>query len=245
MVSTRVPSSPLTNTEFRISGFDAQLSIEIAALSALTTSIREGHYTHTLGLPTSVVLLGHSFGSYVSSALTTLDPSIADAIVLTGYSLAGADTRVILEGFSPRIANLQDPDKFGALDVGYLTTADVFANINSFFKAPFYEPDVADYVEKNKQPFAITEILSLRLTPAKIEQSNFTGPALVMSGEFDFIVCGGFCPGVMENSTKQMYSNSKDFEAYVQPGTGHALTFSKNATGSYDVISGFLERNGL
>lgn len=221
------------------------MSIQVAILSALTDSIRQGHYTDTLGIPTSIVLVGHSFGSYVSSALAAIESSIADAIVLTGYSLSGGDARVVLEGFGPRVANLQGSDVFCDFDSGYLTTVDIFASINNFYKAPLYEHDVAEFAEKTKQPFAIAEALTLPLAPTNIEESNFTSPALVISGEFDFIVCGGYCPGVLEEPAKQMYANSRHFESYSQPGTGHALNLAKNATGSFDVIFGFLEKNGL
>lgn len=56
----------------------------------------------------------------------------ADAIVLTGIGYYGYDPRVILEAFNPRVASLQDPEKFGDRDPGYITNVDVFANVNKY-----------------------------------------------------------------------------------------------------------------
>lgn len=141
------------------------MSIQVAILSALTDSIRQGHYTDTLGIPTSIVLVGHSFGSYVSSALAAIESSIADAIVLTGYSLSGGDARVVLEGFAPRVANLQGTDVFCDFDSGYLTTVDIFASINNFYKAPLYEHDVAEFAERPNSPLPLQKPLPYRLLP--------------------------------------------------------------------------------
>lgn len=89
---------------------------------------------------------------------------------------------------------MQSP-KFAAFDPGYITTGDVFGNINDFFKAPAYTHDVAEYSEATKQPFAIAELVNLTPSLLEINATAFTGPALVISGEFDWIACGGYCPG--------------------------------------------------
>ena len=36
-----------------------------------------------------------------------------------------------------------------------------------------------------------------------------------------------------------------DFEAYIQPNTGHGINFHYNATGAYNVIESFLKGKGL
>lgn len=163
---------------------------------------------------------------------------------MTGYGLKGSDSRLVLQGFSPRIANLQNP-KFADFDSGYLTTGDVFGNINNFFKAPAYEHDVAAFSEANKQPFGVAELISLSTPLLKIDATAFKGPALVISGEFDYIVCGGFCPGELEPSFKPLFTGARDFETYVQPLSGHGANFAINATGFYEVIFEYLGRNGL
>ncbi len=38
---------------------------------------------------------------------------------------------------------------------------------------------------------------------------------------------------------------ASNFEAYVQPNTGHGINLHYNATGAYDVIEEFLAAHGL
>ena len=163
---------------------------------------------------------------------------------MTGYGLVGSDDRLVLQGFAPRVANLQSP-KFSQYDPGYITTADVISNINNFFKAPAYESDVAQYAENTKAPFAISELVSLTPKLLNLDASAYKGPAFVISGEYDWIVCGGYCPGEMDASFGPLFKGAKDFETYVQPGSGHSLNFAVNATGAFGVIFDYLGRNGL
>ena len=77
-------SSIYSLCETRISGYVNQASIQIAILEELATSIRAGQYTGAFGVPKSLVLVGHSFGSVLSAALATAVPTIAEGLVLTG-----------------------------------------------------------------------------------------------------------------------------------------------------------------
>ena len=38
---------------------------------------------------------------------------------------------------------------------------------------------------------------------------------------------------------------AKNFEAYIQPNSGHGINFHYNATGAYQVIQNYLKSNGL
>ena len=68
----------------RVSGYTAQLSDQAAVLTALTKLVKAGQYVDNLGVPSSVVLVGHSFGSAVSVAALGADSSLAAGVVLTG-----------------------------------------------------------------------------------------------------------------------------------------------------------------
>lgn len=73
---------------------------------------------------------------------------------------------------------------------------------------------------------------------------DYKGPVLVISGEFDFPTCAGYCPGAMDvEGFKDIFPKVKALETYVQPGAGHVTNFAKNATGFYDEIFAFLERH--
>lgn len=114
-----------------------------------------------------------------------------------------------------------------------------------FFKAPYYDPAVALFSESTKQPFSPFEILTIGPTAVP----HYRGPVLVISGEFDFPTCNGDCAhdGALEvdGDLKGKFPNAESLETYVQPKTGHVLNFARNATGGFEVLGGWLERQGL
>lgn len=242
---TRPPPRPN-----RISGFDAQLTLEIAILSSLLKSVKGGSYSTLPHPPKSVVLVGHSFGSWVSNGLVANEPDSASAVVLTGYSLnpIGSNPPVILQGFAPRIARLERPagrDDFAAYDPGYLTTADLFSTINQFFKGPDYDIEVTTYAEETKTPFAIAEIESLDPAFANNDagRAGFKGAALVATGERDLLFCAGLCTEeLLAVPLKDLFIGAKAFETYIQPGAGHGLALAKNARDGFERIFDFLDR---
>jgi len=46
------------------------------------------------------------------------------------------------------------------------------------------------------------------------------------SGEYDFIVCGGYCPGILATGTTESFPASKNLVTYSQPGSGHGINLS-------------------
>lgn len=184
-----------------ISGYVNQALIQMDILRQLSSLVRSGTLTQ-LGVPKSVVLAGHSFRSFISNALLGVDPGAPDAAVMTGLAYIGNATNydLVLEALNPRIASTEKK-AWTSLDTGYLTWVDVYANIINFFKAPFCTIDTAKFAESTEQPFAIMELLSL--LALKYSAPKFTGPVLFFRGEFDYIVCGGFCPGFLEAGREQ------------------------------------------
>ncbi|PVH74517.1 alpha/beta-hydrolase [Cadophora sp. DSE1049] len=225
-----------------VSGYANQASIQIAILEQLATSIRAGKYTGAFGTPKSLVLIGHSFGSVLSSALVTVVPSIAEGLVLTGFSFNGTNGAGFLEAFQPRIAS-GESSKWKPLDTGYLTPTDIYSNVNVFFKAPDYDVGIAKYAHRNRQPFGINEATSGGLVD--LAPLNFTGPAMVIAGQFDLIFCTGQCDEVIEHPAKEIFSQAKAFKAVSYAGAGHGLNFALNATGAFELITEFLSTNGL
>jgi hypothetical protein len=136
---------------------------------------------------------------------------------------------------------------------------------NSYFKEPNYELDAVEYTENYKQPFTVGEALSLQFgLGVNPNAQNFTGPVLVsprfslmlfhllttcstqvLSGEFDFFACAGYCPGFLEDNVSPLFSGSKSLEVAIHPDSGHSINFNKNATGAFGVITKFLQRNSL
>lgn len=70
----------------------------------------------------------------------------------------------------------------------------------------------------------------------------------------DLPYCGGNCLATGDPSVPSIPATAQksfpnvpaaDFEAYIQPNSGHGINFHYNATGAYDVISEFLLAKGL
>ncbi|TVY75796.1 hypothetical protein LSUE1_G003867 [Lachnellula suecica] len=225
-----------------ISGFLNQASIQVSILQQLATAVSTGKYTASFGTPKSLVLVGHSFGSIICAAALAATPDLADGVILTGFNYNATNGAGFLEAFQPRIANGQDP-KWHHLDNGYVAPVDIYSNVNAFFKAPDYDLKVVEYAQANRQPFAINEAISGNLVD--IQPVNFTGPAMVIAGQFDLIFCTGQCDDVIEHPSAEIFSKAKAFKAVSYPGAGHGLNFAANATGSFKIITDFLQENGL
>ena len=116
----------------RLSGYVNGLSLQVEVLSHLVKAVRIGRYTGSLGVPKSLVVVGFSFGSFVTNTLVANEPTIMDGAVFTGLGFAPTAFAPFLEAYNPRIASFANPKKFGELDTGYLTWVDIYANINSY-----------------------------------------------------------------------------------------------------------------
>lgn len=117
----------------RVSGFTNQLRVQKAILVELTKIVKSGKFTGSFGKPDKLVVMGFSFGSFITHFAVAENPSIADAAVLTGinYNTTGINANGLVRSFVPRVASLQNPRLFGTLDPGYLTWVDAIAQINT------------------------------------------------------------------------------------------------------------------
>lgn len=118
-----------TGKSSRISGFVAQGANQVQILGQIAAQVKAGHYVGSTGKPKKLVLLGHSFGSFISTSLLAQQPNIADAAVLTGLSFY-QHPQDLIEAFEFRIANGEDK-KFADRDAGYLTSGSVYGNVNT------------------------------------------------------------------------------------------------------------------
>ncbi|KAI9828492.1 MAG: hypothetical protein M1826_006029 [Phylliscum demangeonii] len=230
-------------TPFRISGYVDQASIQVGVLGELIKAVRLGRCSGSAGVPKSVVLVGHSFGSVISNAIVASIPGAADGLILTGLGYTGFDFKTIWGTLQARLPSQEQHDMLANLDTGYLDAGDLYSFVGGQFHQPNYDVQVARNAFSRRQLFAVTEI------PSSAQHSlladKFTGPVMVISGEFDLPVCGGYCPDVLEAGAAPVFPASRNFKAYVQPNTGHALNLHKNATAGYAVITDFLASNGF
>jgi hypothetical protein len=68
----------------------------------MTTLVRSGKYTGTLGTPSKVVHAGHRFGSFLSNSLITTTRALSDAAILIGLT-CGAASPTFFEAWGLRI----------------------------------------------------------------------------------------------------------------------------------------------
>ena len=170
----------ISDKYFRVSGYsESQFSNQLAILASLTNSIRQGKYTGTIGKPSKIVHIGHSFGTVLTHALIAAYPTISDGVILTGvgYNASALDFPGFFESARLNLASTVVPGKFPDLDSGYLYFADVIGNAASFFHAGNYDKEVLWYSQDIVQPPAIMEFATGQPTMLpELGVLNFTGP---------------------------------------------------------------------
>jgi pimeloyl-ACP methyl ester carboxylesterase len=191
--------------------------------------------------PAQVVHVGHSFGSFITSAFIARYGSLSDGAIITGYLLGPNLASAGSTTFSLEYAS--DLNLSGYVEGSAAGVQSVFFGGNT---STAFTPELLAYGNSIKQPLPIGEIASAFLLLAN-PPSNSTSPVLYQLPEFDFYVCRGQCKGLADEAVlKEMYHpNSSAVEVTVQPNMGHALPLHRNATGSFEVVFGFLGRNGL
>ncbi|KAK3389526.1 Alpha/Beta hydrolase protein [Podospora didyma] len=228
----------------QVSGYVAQLSNQVAILTELTHLVKAGKYVGDTGKPAAVVLVGHSFGSATSITAVSNDVTLADGLILTGFSLnvTNIDGLGFTETLGLRIASKQQPGKWRQLDTGYVTNVDLVSNVGAFFKAPDYDPAVARFAEANKAPFGTMELITGQRPGLPYA---FQGVAMIISGKFDLIFCKSDCDDVLETPGARVFGHANAFKAISYPGAGHGINFHLNATGAFQDITDFLSASGL
>ncbi|KAL2068697.1 hypothetical protein VTL71DRAFT_15035 [Oculimacula yallundae] len=214
-----------------ISGYDAQFSIHVPVLDNLVQHARSGsihrpNREDPKYIPEKIVLVGHSLGSVATNALIAIKPDIVDGVVLSGWGYnSGVPNAFGLVAATAqlKIANTVSK-RWKAYDSGYMTWVDIFAYINIW-------------------PIAVMEFFSI--ATLNFDSPGVKAPVLFINGEFDYIMCGGYCPGIVEPAAHSFFPTSVGYESYIQPATGHILNTAPNATGTYQVITNFLSKNGL
>ncbi|KAH6617582.1 Alpha/beta hydrolase family-domain-containing protein [Chaetomium tenue] len=210
-------------------------------LSGCTTDARLTKYT-----PAKIVHIGHSLGSLVSVGLVTNYPTESDGLIATGFLVPNIPLpglNVATWGFE--FARENDPVLFKDRGSGYMVSA-TKGNVQlNFLRKGSFEPELLDYAWKIRQTVTVSEFQSLT-TGFGQEGANFKAPFQMVVGENDYGICGGDCTGAYDlDVIKQVYPGATDLDVHVQPGTGHGLTLSINATAGYKASFDFLHKSGL
>ncbi|TLD21636.1 hypothetical protein E2P81_ATG08224 [Venturia nashicola] len=227
---------------------EIQVNLEIAALQALTTIIRNGSLPGCSYKPKKTVHVGHSFGSIQSYSLTVLAPHLSDGLVLTGFSQNTSFPPYFELGGN--FISSKNVPSLASYPVGYLAAGDASSVQTNFFSPNDFDPAVLAVSTSTGQPVTPGEIITLGgLTSMK---SNFTGPVLIITGERDVPFCGGDCiitgnpalPNLLAQS-KPYLPNVKNFTGFIVPGAGHGLNLQYSHRLVYSTILNYLQAQGL
>jgi pimeloyl-ACP methyl ester carboxylesterase len=228
-----------------------QAPLELEILKQVTLMARNGTLynigRHVPGhnAPDKIVHVGHSFGSFLTSAFIATYPLLSDGAIITGYVLNKHFGDIGYTSWGVQYAATADPP--------YDRPSGYAVPSKQGIQAVFYggQPGVAftkeelDYGNAIKQPVPVGELAS-SYQLVGLPGPSFEGPIQYMMPEFDFFICGGDCRNTY--SLEQLhatYPKASAIEVYIQPNTGHALPLHNNATAGFQASFDFLEKHGL
>ncbi|KAI1468228.1 uncharacterized protein F4812DRAFT_425993 [Daldinia caldariorum] len=184
-------------------------------------------------------------GAYLTVASAASKKTAVDAIVLSGFAGGFNYFGPFLAGSSFRVARLQNPIRWGALDSGYLTSADLFSETYAYFgEANDFERRVAEWSHyQNSEPFAVGELPSL-IASSPLDFKGVTASVLAIQGQFDLSACGGNCVGLLDG-LKDDFAGAKIVKTVDNLPAGHNLNLHKVAPKAFETIFSFLKSQGV
>ncbi|KAI4114097.1 MAG: hypothetical protein LQ338_008054 [Usnochroma carphineum] len=197
---------------------------------------------------TSVVGVGHSFGSILQVGANSRYPKDFDGVVLTAFANTLTNLPYTILANDPSIAALNQPSRFGTLPYGYLVHNDAIAIQEVFFRYPYFDPAIFQNQVDRKDTYTFGEEFTIGavLTAA----TAYTGPLSVVTGVYDFPFCLGNCAYPDNQLAKvkpALYPavDSSKSDVYLVPENGHYINAHKSAGKAFAHINGFLAKNGF
>jgi pimeloyl-ACP methyl ester carboxylesterase len=193
----------------------------------------------------SVVTIGHSFGSAISVAIAHNYPDDVDGVIVTGF-IHNVNPEYADESRETSQIAAIDPRFSGSIfDPTYFTSSPG-ASGRTFYVSFNSDPDVRAIDEANKQTLTLGELLSIR-TYFGPQSKSIEVPVLVLVGDNDIIGCGGELDcndhvSVVANE-KEAYSDPATcVETYVLEDTGHNLNLHSDAPSNFTLMLDWLDR---
>jgi pimeloyl-ACP methyl ester carboxylesterase len=235
-----------------------QAPLELEILRQLTLSARNGTLYkfaedtrpanaafNSLSAPSKVVHVGHSFGSFLTSAFIAKYGDLSDGAIITGFLLGPKLGAAGMASFGVDYAATANPPYDRGS--GYVVCSR--RGIQNIFFAgntsTAFTPEMFDYGDKIKQPVPVGEFASAYHIIG-LPGSTMKAPIQYFLAEQDFYICDGDCKDLADMEVlNATYPNAAEIEVYVHPNTGHAFTLHNNATAGYQVSFDFLARHGL
>ncbi|ARN73396.1 alpha/beta fold hydrolase [Oceanicoccus sagamiensis] len=179
----------------------------------------------------SVVTVGHSLGSVIAMVHAGDYSRQLEGVVLTGFlhnsnpgfNLAMRDGTELAMFASDFAGDIVDP-------VYMLSKPNTRKDI--FYTLANTDPQVPVVDELNRQTLTVAEIISM-LKYFKMPASNIEVPVLIVTGEDDFVVCGGelSCKDSQKvaDYEQSLFPKSACVDTLILAGVGHNLNLHKNA----------------
>ncbi|RFU30433.1 hypothetical protein B7463_g5898, partial [Scytalidium lignicola] len=237
---------------------EVQAPLELEILRQLTLMARNGILYNFAGKakpasaafnklanPSKVVHIGHSFGSFLTSAFIANYGPLSDGAIITGYLLTEYLASAGSTSFSVEYAATSNPP-FNRPS-GYVVCQKGGIQ-NIFFGGDpktAFTPELLEYGNSIKQPVPIGEFASAFWLLGNYGPS-FRAPVQYLLPEFDFYICRGDCNGLANKTAlHETYPNATDIDVAIQPNTGHALPLHNNATAGFQIMFDFFKKHGL
>ena len=157
-----------------------QISYEIAEFAAIAGMLRAGSFA---GIPafSTVVGVGHSYGSNLLVGLASTTPDILNATVLTGFTNNATSGPLGLAGFDSTLANVAYPARFSELSNAY-------ADQQEFFHYPNYTQTALELFTTSKGEYSIGQLDSISGVLA-LPRKEYKKPTFVITGNNDAPYC--------------------------------------------------------
>ncbi|KIJ67168.1 hypothetical protein HYDPIDRAFT_180201 [Hydnomerulius pinastri MD-312] len=210
------------------------------------------------GYPFSkIVGVGHSYGSVQVQGAVVAAPDAFDGVVLTGYSINGSSTPVVLSSLALTTASLVNPAAYPASQYtnAYLVPIAPPPFLLNFFSLlpppspPTFDPAIFNATLRILQPVSQAVLFTFGTAPAVAQEYN--GSVFVVTGTQDFNFCYGNCyavpSGANSNYTsildyvQQLFPSANQFQTYLPEATGHAINLHYSTPVTYQRIIQFAQ----
>lgn len=216
-------------------------------LASLLKSLRASQYTLDVK-PNKLVLVGHSYGSALTSSVLKTYPELADAAVLTGFAFPKVPDPAVISAawvpsvFAVRLLSTLPPvskpqfsDKF---EKNWVSFVDIFSYVQAFLGDRDYTSPAAEYSFRIAQPISAAEFLY------RFKKSSgakpFKGRILLAAGGADILFCDGDCQNTIDIGSQQEEFPDAKFDYFVQKGAGHGQNFAENAKDMFGAVIKFV-----
>jgi pimeloyl-ACP methyl ester carboxylesterase len=224
----------------------AQAATEVGILEAVAEKLKNS--TEIGGRAWNrTLLVGHSYGSAQSQALSVARPELVDGIILQGFSANATGLPFYLAATVYTEASQVFPRALARLPPGWLVTATPASNQLPFVWAPTADASAVALARNTEQAVTQGSLFSIGSIGGP---SNFTGPVAVVLGDKDFIfalndIQGPNGTNKAQAAASMLYAQSSNATGIVLPDVGHAVNIHRGAQQAYTQMLDFAAVNGL